>query len=290
MKHPRRYAVWKQETQDVRNYYIEYWGFDPKQDKQLLDEDLLKYRYETGYELNNDPQLKSAGVSIWARVDMGPPRKVKYGLWDSRIRYEMDPQNYIVFRRNEREEIIHCIHTAVIQTNLHKSAGFTSFEGFEQLEGSVSTENQPIPLPAEEHFASLKSYVHGIADFGIQTLMTASYHSERVNPFRLPFGFNSNMQQQVVHALVKIAPRATLPLVVDTILYLADSVPHDWFLSRLPYLDNIYNFERVFRTYPETFEIMDEIFNSERFHELGIRYLDDLKSGDTTHKRCEEAF
>ncbi|MHA1731022.1 MAG: leucine-rich repeat domain-containing protein [Promethearchaeota archaeon] len=230
-----------------RDYYINVHGFDPVRDRIALKNGGASYRYEHCFELANDPILFEKGVKICARVE------VDFGT----------VRNRIVFKRGSSEATVDCVHTAVCVLEVEEA--FSAYSDGEKIvELSRSTENRPVNLIPEEHFVSLKSYVGGLAEFGIGALLNASYHSETINPMILPFGFNSAMQKQVVHALRKVAPEATRLLIREHILYLARSVTREWFTARLGLINNIYGIRDAIFTDPDAFMELYELTKHDR--------------------------
>jgi hypothetical protein len=237
-------------TDEDRVYYREVHGFDPFADAIPIEDGSKSYKYEAAFDLDKDLFLREAGVTIIARLEVG------YASMHNRI----------VFKCQEKEATVDCVHTAVCQISprdlLNKSRWDTESETAEGvseieedlLESAKSTEHNPVNLPPEEHFASLKSYVAGIAEMGIVNMMLATYHSDHVNPETLPFGFNALMQKQIVRALINVAPNATREILRNLVVELAHSVPPDWFRSRLYLLDGMYDMKEVICTDPLTFE------------------------------------
>ncbi len=214
------------------------------------------FRYETDFTLEQDAFLNRAGVVICARSEMDA--------------YKI--RNRIVFKRGDKESTVDCVHTAVC---VFENATALPPEGEEDsiLEQAESTEDHQthIPLPLAEHFASLKSYVAGIAEIGLSNIITTSYHSEELNPMTLPFGFNAQMQAQILRALRELAPSETRALVRDHLVELVTSVPRDWFIDRLSMLDAIYGFGDTLFDEPQAFEVVDEVLHDPTFRVMAAR-------------------
>ncbi len=174
-------------------------------------------------------------------------------------------RNRIVFKRGDDETTVDCVHTAVC---VFKNANALPQEGEEEstiLEQVKSTEGRQVCLPLAEHFASLKSYVAGIAELGIGNIMMTSYQSEDLNPITLPFGFNAQMQAQILQALRKIAPAESCSLIRDHLVEMATSVPPDWFVDHLTLFDDIYGLADTLFNEPQAFEVVDEVVHSYTF-------------------------
>jgi hypothetical protein len=139
-------------------------------------------KWEQWYPLANDPGLHAAGVEIGARVTPQP---------------KGPPQLRIVFRAGGKEASVDCVHVAVYAGSLESLPP--------EAELARSSEHDPVTLPAEEHFFALNSYVGGIAEVGLGAMFAMARESGN-----LPVGFNYLMQQQVLKALVHVAPAAAL--------------------------------------------------------------------------------
>jgi len=213
------------------------------------------FRYEADFSLGEDLFLNRVGVKIGARTEMDAYR----------IR------NRIVFKRGDKESAVDCVHTAVCVFENVTALPPTGEEDsiLEQVE---STEEHHAYLSLAEHFASLKSYVAGIAEIGLGNIMTTSYHSEDLNPMTLPFGFNAQMQAQILRALREIAPVETRALIRDHLVELATSVPPDWFIARLSMLDAIYGFADTLFDEPQAFEVVDEVLHDPTFRVMAARF------------------
>ncbi|MHA1732964.1 MAG: hypothetical protein ACTSU5_13540 [Promethearchaeota archaeon] len=234
-----------------RFYYKRVHGFDPQLDRTWLDDKKTKYRYEQEFQLDKDPILARAGVTIAARVDVSPGKV----------------ENRIIFKRGRRHTSVSCIHTAVCTLDAAEAFG-RDLNGNRVIEWARTTETFTVNLSPEEHFASLKSYVAGISEMGIHNLMYASYESEEVNPQTLPFGFNAAMQKQVMGALRRLAPKETEAMVAEFVLELVDSVPYEWVVSRLGLLQGIY---RIKKYLPEGYLGTSDVEDSDQ--PVMARYL-----------------
>ena len=233
----------KRLSQEDRKYYRHIFGFDPILDQITIPNSPGYYKYESIFDLTRDPMLKEAGVCIGARVEV------------------MDRiHNRIFFRRGNVESAVDCVHTAIC--TLGAQDALTLANSIEEdpnnarplLERAISTEAKPIQLAPEEHFVSLKSYVAGIAEMGLVQVMFAAYHSDGVNPETLPFGFNIHLQRQLARALREVAPSSTIAMVRDLIVELVQSVPEDWFRTRLRLLDEMYDLKACILTDPVVFD------------------------------------
>ncbi len=237
-----------------KEYYRDFHGFDPEDNLRVIEGPPRVFRYEADFPLEQDSFLNRAGVKISARSEMDA--------------YKI--RNRIVFKRGEKESTVDCVHTAVC---IFENAAALPPEGAEDtiLEQVKSTEDYQARLPLAEHFASLKSYVAGIAEIGLANIITTSYHSEALNPMTLPFGFNAQMQAQILRALREIAPGETRALIRDHLVELATSVPPAWFIARLSLLDAIYGFADTLFDEPQAFEVIDEVLHDPTFRVMAAR-------------------
>ncbi len=213
--------------ESTRDYYRSTWGFDPVTDCRTLSTG--GFRYEESFPLSQDLPLQVVGVTICARVD-----------WEGE-----DIRNRIVFLRidakgRRRKAIVECTHTVVYAGIASDAFAFAEDEAFtrkrfrphsvtdadiaakiiaeelcDELDGIRDDINRPVILPPWEHFAALKSYVAGIADMGVITLLRQSI-IQNTNPSDdLPFRFNAEMHEQIVKALSAIAPHSMLRIYQD---------------------------------------------------------------------------
>ncbi len=194
-------------SDSTRAYYLEVWGFDPLEERypgvpsgrnSITDRQSEHGRegsshyYECEFRLTQDPVLNAAGVTIHARVIVLPTR-------------EVEPR--IVFKREDREAEVTCVHTAIYSGPI---SDVMMLDEDDLLEASLSTEFHPVTMDPLEHYVSLKSYVGGIAGLGLENMLNAVYLvPEDQFSAHLPFGFNDLMQEQVLQALVSLAPRET---------------------------------------------------------------------------------
>ncbi|GAB4318642.1 MAG: hypothetical protein Kow0069_21870 [Promethearchaeota archaeon] len=235
---------------DDAEYYRNVWGFDPVVDRTWRSKN--EFWYEECYDLVNDASLREAGVKICARVVAKKNRRVR---------------NYIVFRRGGVEATVNCVHTAVTTVPVDAPVDDPAL-----LEAARSTETHAVDLSPEEHFASLKSYVAGIASFGLGNLLAASYLQPGIpDPVRLPFGFNEAMQLQVMRAVRAVAPRATERLVCDYLVGLAKEAGPAWVVSRLNYLDDLYGVKEVIFRNVDAFRRVDGELQSRDFRLVAAR-------------------
>ncbi|GAB4312275.1 MAG: hypothetical protein Kow0069_12980 [Promethearchaeota archaeon] len=242
-----------------REYYRNVHGFDPVTSRIYPSKNPRVFWYEQEFSLSADPPLDRAGVLICARVEVDG---------DSIT-------NRIVFKKRGTrvESVVNCVHTAVCALDVKAASELRGDEKSRKriVEMARSTELQPVDLSPEEHFASLKSYVAGIAELGISKMLAASYHSD-IDPFTLPFGFNSAMQKQMVSALRKIAPEATRALVRQHVFYLAMHASRQWFDVRLSLLDNLYDLPNVLFSDPDTFLALDRLIRSTKLRVLAAKH------------------
>ncbi len=90
----------------------------------------------------------------------------------------------------------------------------------------------PLVLSPWEHFAALKSFVAGIAELGIQNILIRTDTTDDGNRTPISFGFNDRMQDQVLGALLALAPISTQGVLRDRIVHLVESAPLEWILPK----------------------------------------------------------
>ena len=233
-----------------RLYYRDMFGFDPDCDQHPLAEGSGFY-YEEFFSLAKDPMLIQDGITIGARV----------------ISTDGKCLNRIIMRRGDIEASVDCVHTAIYSIpagQLNDSYQMTT-NLREIVEFAQTTEKREIYLPPEEHFAALKSYVAGIAEIGITTMLRTAYITVDDSFDILPFGFNIQMQRQVISAILRVSPRTGQYFLRDTLLEIAELAPRDWFMSRLALFGDIFPFWAIVISDPATFTAMDDILASEVF-------------------------
>lgn len=250
-----------------QDYYKEVFGFDPEHAR--IKTKGGGFKYEQFFPLKADIELDREGITIGARVEfkLVEPDKNK-GI---PALTERPVKNRIVFRKGKVETQVTCVHTAIFTLDATEAL-VASDEQLVDLASCSNVENEPIKLPPEEHFVSLRSYVEGIAILGIRNVIGASYYSEKINPETLPFGFNSAMQEQIIKALHQLAPSATKAIVREVLIELAQAVPEDWFDKRIFILDKIYNLREIVLTDPAVFEAVDQAAHSWNLRRLALLY------------------
>jgi len=271
---------------DTRDYYRSMFGFDPVKSKIKIQAG--EYKFEQFYPLKADVEFDRQGILIGARVEFTEApsgraessRKNTSKTPDLKVAPRIN--NRIVFKKNDHEQVVSCVHTALCTLDATVALLADENQIFELAKTSA---NDLVLLPPEEHFVSLRSYVEGIATLGIRNIIGASYYSEKINPETLPFGFNSAMQRQIIEALRKLAPSATQALVRDVLIELSQTVPEDWFNSRLMLLDQIYNLKDIILTDPAVFETVDAAVSSSNLRKFAIKYP---KTHKTIRKFIEE--
>ncbi len=244
-----------------RAYYREAWGFDPVMECIHLRGG--HYRYETGFPLDHDPGLDAAGVRVAARVDFSSKGEI---------------HNRIVFWRVNQEALVECTHTVAYagpaQDALTLGDDSLVRDGFlaRDVQAMVKRAGGPVTLPPWEHFAALKSYVAAVAEAGVGNMLRAAWavdhekgmRQEEVVPvLQLPFGFNSEMQAQVLRAIVDVAPAAGRSLVVEWGCELLDTAPVAWLAEQLGLLnkltDNASSASRLEDDHPEVLKPVQEL-------------------------------
>ncbi len=215
-----------------REYYKAVHGFDPVDSR--LKGPGIECRYEAWFDLPNDPPLAAAGVKIAARVDFT----------------EGEIHNRIIFRREDQETEVDCTHTVIYTGPLEEALTFVD-DAILKHARSVAEQKKlaetggMVILPPWGHFASLKSFVGGISETGIKNIFHAIWAEEVENrdtspKFDLTFGFNSEMQHQILSALRQLVPAAIEGPMRDHILQLAEDAPLEWLAARWDVLNDQY--------------------------------------------------
>ncbi len=236
---------------EIRDYYQTTWGFDPQEERIRLQKHFPFFRYESEFELDQDPKLKLAGISIAARVD--------FGYFDG----TKSKNAWIVFKRGDKEEAIYCTHVVVYSA---PPGELPSDSEYDLVEMGRSTEREPLPLPPEEIYVALRSYVSGIAEMGITRVMSSSYFSEDINPLTLPFGFNAEMQFQVLRALRRLAAPETREIILEHLFSLIESIPLAWIVERWDLLERVYNLSGAIIDSPEAIHLIREALGRDAYH------------------------
>ncbi len=203
-----------------RAYYRETWGFDPATEYLELRNGWR--RFEACFPLARDPPLKTARVTICARVD-----------WKGEAIH-----NRIVFRRGDLKAAVECTHTVVYAGPAGEALNFAAdaYTARDRLDPAarelVDRAGGPVTLPPWEHFAALKSYIVAIAEMGILAMLRHSIHSAVDLQEELPFGFNTALREQVVRTLRAIAAEVVDPFLQDVAAELVESTPPAFVVSR----------------------------------------------------------
>jgi len=221
-----------------REYYATVHGFDPGRDRERLGRRSRDFKYEAFFPLAGSP-----GVEVGARV----------------LSIAGDAYNEIAFRHGDDEAVVTCTHTVVkMSTGWDEALGYAE-DGM--LLGMRAAEDDrawmvPVELSPEEHFGALKSYVAGIAEWGIEALLDATYRAG--DWVDLPFGFNSQMQAQVMLALLEVVPAVARYRLADYLGGLAADYP-GWFPARAGLLARRFHLHLLLED-PRTRAIVEEIF------------------------------
>ncbi len=242
---------------ETRAYYREVWGFDPLTDAQKLPRG--DYYYQQDFSLNADPYLQAAGVQVSAVVEV----------------YEGQSINKIRFDRGNRSRAIECTHTIV---HVAPAANAFTFADDLALKRALSDADKqlleetggPVQLPPWEHFAALKSFVGGISALGLGNVLQTAWEREFTTSVAYPFGFNIEMQRQVIGALAWVAPQAAQALVRDFFLILTENVPPEWLNSRASLLAETFNLGDVFLSDPAAFALVEDKFSPSIWRDLAM--------------------
>ena len=210
VKCPERLISWLKDS---------FWSKYPQSEFVTCKEDKEGQFMEKCFPLG-DPKLK--GIQMCARVyyDKG------------------HPSNRLVLKKGTKEASIKCLHTAVTTLTPEEIAR-ASTEDFIEL--AKSSEFEPIKLPAEEHFASLRMYAAGLAETtNFEDLFLRTFENDAVT---MTFGFNSAMQMQITRALNQVAPGWTKNFEVNLFARLLDQFGSEWLQLNSPdYLEAVFNY------------------------------------------------
>lgn len=231
-----------------REYYKSLFGFDPVMDRTILpygygatppgarvpfydiDESYedgiytTPYRYEAEFPLAQDPPLSALGVTVLALVEYDCRRTI---------------HNLVVFKRGEKESHVACVHT--VAYNIPEAPIEEDDEEYSELKDAEvdfdsSRESHQMPgngviLPPWGHFAALRSFVGGIAEFGVTQIITFPITPREEGEGKAvvpPFGMNEGLLQQFLRAVEEIAPSATAAIRRDFLLNLLENSSVDW--------------------------------------------------------------
>jgi len=179
------------------SYYQQKWGWDPRKKLLLEQHDELSYNSHVGqfvwakdYELCNDPALCEFGIRIWAIMKVTRiyhnASFVRHGKWhrvtsNSKPYHSLQSHLRIGFGKYiedaiMEDHVVSCLHTMVLN---------------------------PTKISIEEHFVALCSYVDGIASLGISNMLHAQF--DYSNTFAMSYGFNAEMQAQIIRSLFNIS-------------------------------------------------------------------------------------
>ncbi|GAG78869.1 unnamed protein product, partial [marine sediment metagenome] len=190
LEHPWFYKIIQK-----RQYYIDVWGFDPltnvtqvkKSQHEVYYHERYnsKYKFEESYELNNDPILKDVGVKILARTYVGAN-----GVF-----------NKIVFTHDQREHLVNCNLYSIIKRpiSLFESLGNSVLPIAVISLEDIAAQN-PI-LPSDE-FVYLKSYIAGIAELGLENILSANMEFKKGEIQLYPFTFQENLRTEIAIAIL----------------------------------------------------------------------------------------
>ncbi len=200
--------ILKKITSEERTYYREFFGFDPVTFVVQVNVANCKYRYEENFLLVNDDELLNAGISVSARVD---------------VEHNGFARNRIVFFRDNIESSIECIHTIISNIKTEDMAKL----GKDVLE----TRGNVIALHPWCHFAALKSFVAGIVDIGIHSLLIDFISSDS------SYGIPSNLIYLILRALDKLVPNLTSDFRRKILMEILETASTKWLETRKNILD-----------------------------------------------------
>ena len=154
----------------------------PHEKKVLAERHVI---YEKSYTPINDKFLLEEGIDVTARTE----------YCNGKI------TNRIIFQKGDQQEHVSCIHAVIGQFVFDRRGNMehrnVSMEEKEELINSLSL---------DEHWFSLKSYVAGIIDFGIQNCILEMLKS-RFNPLEpAQHVFNVYLQSQLLRIVKTLAP------------------------------------------------------------------------------------
>lgn len=198
---------------------------------------------EAEYELVSDPQLRERGLTIAAVVTTED---------DGRVR------NEIQFRCAGRKASVHCVHTVIATIPVAEFERLldAGHSGEEEIAKMAPVDGiEVVSIRPEEHFVALKSYVAGLAEFGLLSALKASYDYDFPG---MQLGLNSMMQRQMIAALQRVAGIEITNDIVFDILSDIFGKCSDWVKKMAFLLDDVYDISARVVTSPHIAELIRE--------------------------------
>ncbi len=227
-------------NEDERDFYREVWGFDPTVALSVPEGTgtmYYKYRYEAEVPFPNDLSFGKAGVQILARVDTDKTGRA---------------HNSIVFRRETVEGVVRYTHTVAYTGSADEVAQLIEKPTSLATSWWSMQENprRDAILPPWGNFVALRSFIAGLAEIGIVRILTAYYlpsreESEQETIDIFPFGFNPEMQSQVIRALWRVAPATADAITWDIIAELMDNHSPAWWDSNVELIQKVFGVRRL---------------------------------------------
>lgn len=205
-----------------RDYYRQYFGFDPVADSVDLGNG--RFRLEATFPLEWDPVLRARGVTITARVD-----------WQGRGATQLDLRNRIVFGLPSGEESsVDCVHAVVATLPAGEAAAVDWSDPPAGLTPTRTLEGSPGLLPPAGHFTALKSFVAGVAEFDA----VAAIHQVVGLDRETPPGVTGELWWALWKAVRRLDEIIDVPFLRAILVELAGQVPADTLVDRLPELNH----------------------------------------------------
>ncbi len=193
---PTRGFLTPDQYDQENEYYRAVWGFDPVKDCTHLGQ--TECQYEAWFLMSGDPTLSREGVEVGARV-----------RWQAG--QDKSLHNQIVFRANNKEGKVDCVHLAVGTIPAEQAQRMADGEISPNLSQGL-THQFPVELSPATHFAALKSFTAAIAEFLTLNDLLNPYPLEwdhtRGNKNKIFSGLlDDQLRWQVLRALSIIIPR-----------------------------------------------------------------------------------
>ncbi|MHA1734102.1 MAG: hypothetical protein ACTSU5_19340 [Promethearchaeota archaeon] len=209
----------------------------------MLDPDGDSFRFEKLFNISAPLSLKSAGMSMIARVD----------VISGRI------YNRIILKRGTREYIVQSSHTIVKLGEegrlLFSNDGFLS-EIKTFLETQFIGGNSLPNISPEEAFFSLASFVEGLCVEGISCI-TPRVSEDAGNGERdLSGALNEILFSQILRGFYELAPDSSYELVKQHVLRVLSEVPPEWLVPRFEMLEENYFLLDFLKNSEEILEVL----------------------------------
>jgi hypothetical protein len=233
----------ERKREEKMEFYRVHFGLEPTEKRDIGNDVCV---YEREYPLVNDVHLPGLMLVPMVNFNKKTRRNSK-----SRV---------LVMSRDKMGGVIECIHTII-----HGASIDPVDQGFQK-----PIELSPIELLPEDHFIALCSWVQSIVELGLLNCLVGA-HEYGVD--RIQFGFNVQMQHQVMRCIKQFNLDMYENLVKRVILEIIENSTVEWREKRWDLLNETYgNLYECAKKDLDFYKILYDGFPSKQCHGELIKY------------------